>query len=284
MELAINLFRSLQLNIFIYYFVTVSIFLGILHFLLNILELQNTYLVAIVLLSFVSYSAIILSNLAIDPLKEYVFNLQNLSKETLHELNLPISTIKTNSQMMKKNLSDEKALKRLQRIDAACIMLEQRYNELEYMIKTQTSDTIKEELDLEQLIERRIHFLSPLYPQVNFNTDLQPTHIVNDSIGLSKVIDNLIDNAVKYSPNSNTIDIKLHEHTLSIQDYGCGMDEVALLSIFDNYYQSDRSMQGFGIGLSLVKRFCDKQGIQLSFKSKENNGTTVILKFQKEKG
>jgi two-component system OmpR family sensor kinase len=274
------LFRSLQFNIFIYYFVTVAIFLGILHFLLNVLELQNTYLVATILLSFVSYAAIILSNLAIDPLKEYVTNLQNLSKETLHELNLPISTIRTNSQMIKKNLDDEKALKRLGRIDTACTMLEQRYHELEYMIKTQTSDNIKENVDLSELLSKRIEFLSPLYPQVTFNTNIEFTQILNDSIGLSKVIDNLIDNAVKYSPNSNIIDIELHNHTLSIRDYGCGMDEVALLNIFDNYYQSDSNMQGFGIGLSLVKRFCDKQGIRLSFKSQPNDGTTVLLKFK----
>ena len=97
---------------------------------------------------------------------------------------------------------------------------------------------------------------------------------------MSKVIDNIIDNAVKYSPNSKSIDIELHDYTLTIKDYGCGMDEVELLNIFDNYYQSDNSMQGFGIGLSLVKRFCDKQGIRLSFKSKPNDGTTVILKFK----
>ena len=282
--LGTNLFRSLALNIFIYYFVTVAIFLGILHFLLEVLAIQNTYLVAIVLLAFVSYSGIILSNLAIDPLREYVSNLRNLSKETLHELNLPISTIRTNTQMIKKTLTNEKDLKRLARIDTACAMLEQRYNELEYMIKSQTASSLKENFDLALLVQERVSFLSPLYPQVDFNLEVEPCIVSNDSIGLSKVIDNLIDNAVKYSKNNNKIDIKLHEHVLSIQDYGCGMDDVALLKIFDNYYQSDASMQGFGIGLSLVKRFCDKQGIHLSFKSKPSHGTTVLLKFKKEKG
>ncbi|MBC8237103.1 MAG: HAMP domain-containing histidine kinase [Helicobacteraceae bacterium] len=277
------MFRSLQLNIFIYYFVTVAIFLGILHFLLEVLLIQNTYLVAIVLLAFVSYSGIILSNLAIDPLREYVRNLRNLSKETLHELNLPISTIRTNTQMIKKTLNNEKDLKRLARIDTACAMLEQRYNELEYMIKSQTSPQMKETFDLASLVEERVSFLSPLYPQINFNLDIESSIISNDSIGLSKVIDNIIDNAVKYSQNNNKIDIRLHDNILSIQDYGCGMDEVELLNIFDNYYQSDASMQGFGIGLSLVKRFCDKQEIRLSFKSKPDYGTTVLLKFKKEK-
>lgn len=278
------MFRSLQLNIFIYYFVTVAVFLGIFHFLLEVLVIQNTYLVAVVLLAFVSYSGIILSNLAIDPLREYVRNLRNLSKETLHELNLPISTIRTNTQMIKKTLSDEKDLKRLARIDTACAMLEQRYNELEYMIKSQTSPKIKETFDISSLVQERVLFLSPLYPQIDFNLDIESTIVSSDRIGLSKVIDNLIDNGVKYSQNNNKIDITLHNNVLSIKDYGCGMDEVELLNIFDSYYQSDSSMQGFGIGLSLVKRFCDKQEIHLNFKSKPNHGTTVLLKFKKEKG
>ena len=231
------------------------------------------------MLSFVSYSAIILSNLAVDPLREHIINLQNLSKETLHELNLPISTIKANSQMRKKKLSDEKSLKRLERIEGACLMLQQRYNELDYLIKTQTTEKIKESFDVAHLVEERVTFLRPLYPQIKFNLLLESTQILNDSIGLGKVIDNLIDNAVKYSQKSTNIDIKLENNILYITDYGIGMDELELLNIFNKYYQNDNNMKGFGIGLSLVKRFCDQQKIHLSFTSKQDIGTTVKLKF-----
>lgn len=109
---------------------------------------------------------------------------------------------------------------------------------------------------------------------------LEPTPITNDTIGLSKVIDNLLDNAVKYSLNIHKVDIRLQEQTLYIKDYGRGMDEVELLKIFDRYYQSNENMRGFGIGLSMVKRFCDANNIALNFKSTPNIGTTVILKFK----
>jgi signal transduction histidine kinase len=220
-----------------------------------------------------------ISKLSVDPLQEHVKNLQDLSKETLHELNLPLSTIITNTHMLKKNINDEKNLKRMARIESACNMLQERYNELDYMIKTQTLQEIKENFELSELIEQRIEFLGAIYPHVAFNLKLEATQILGDRVGLTKVIDNLIDNGVKYSPISNKIDIKLSEYTLVIQDYGCGMDEVELLQIFDNYYQSNKNMQGFGIGLSIVKRFCDMHNIQLSFNSKPNIGTAVILKF-----
>jgi len=221
-----------------------------------------------------------MSKLSIDPLEEHVTNLQNLSNETLHELNLPISTIMTNLNMLKKKTTDEKDLKRLKRIDTACLMLQERYNELDYMIKKQTLHEIKEEFMLDELVELRVSFLKHIYPHIEFSLNLEKTKIISDKTGLAKVIDNIIDNAVKYSPNSNRCDIRLNDHTLHIEDFGCGMDEVELIRIYDNYYQSNDTMRGFGIGLSMVKRFCDSQNIHLNIKSKLEFGTTVLLKFK----
>ncbi len=225
---------------------------------------------------------VIISKLSIDPLQEHIRNLQNLSKETLHELNLPISTIITNLNMLKKNIENEKDLKRLSRIETACSMLQERYNELDYMIKKQTLYEIKEKFSLDELVNARVNFLKNVYPHTKFDLELQATQITSDKTGLAKVIDNIIDNAVKYSPNSNRCDIKLRDYTLCIQDYGRGMDEVELIQIFDNYYQSNGNMRGFGIGLSMVKRFCDTQNIKLNFKSKLALGTTVLLKFKED--
>jgi signal transduction histidine kinase len=241
---------------------------------------ENIFLLAVVMLCFVTLSGVFISKLSIDPLEEYVQNLQNLSKETLHELNLPISTIMTNSHMLKKNMTNEKDLKRMQRIESACAMLQERYNELDYMIKTQTQKTIKESFELDELIQKRVDFLESIYPHTTFAAELQTTQIIGDPIGLAKVVDNIIDNGVKYSQNSPKIDIKLNNFELHIQDCGAGMDEVELLQIFDNYYQSNTNMQGFGIGLSMVKRFCDRHNIGLNFKSKKGTGTTVTLKFK----
>ena len=255
-------------------------FLIVLYYLLIVLNIQNIYLIGIVLILFVTISSIFISRLSTQPLQEHVENLQNLSKETLHELNLPISTIKTNTQMIKKNTKDEKLLKRVQRIENACEMLQQRYNELDYMIKLQSSNIIKETFSLDELVEQRVLFLGGIYPDVEFDLELKSTQITNDKVGLSKIIDNLIDNGVKYSQNIHKISVKLDNYTLDITDYGQGMDEVEIMQVFNNYYQSNEEMQGFGIGLSMVKRFCDKNRVLLNIKSKQNEGTTVSLKFK----
>jgi len=274
------LFRNLRITIFTFYFLSISAFLATLHYLLAVVEVQNVFLLAVVMTCFSILGGVFMSKLSIDPLEEHVTNLQNLSKETLHELNLPISTIMTNLNMLKKKTVDEKDLKRLKRIDTACLMLQERYNELDYMIKKQTLHEIKEEFMLDELVESRVGFLKHIYPHMEFSLNLEQTKIISDKTGLAKVIDNIIDNAVKYSPNSNRCDIRLNDYSLYIEDFGCGMDEVELIRIYDNYYQSNDTMRGFGIGLSMVKRFCDSQNIHLNIKSKLEFGTTVLLKFK----
>ena len=277
------MFASFRINIFIYYSVTVGTFLTVLYYILKFNLFENMILLFIIMLCFVFLSAIFISKLAIEPLLDYVNSLQNLSKETLHELNLPISTIIANASMLKKNATDEKSIKRIFRIESACEMLSQRYNELDYLIKMQANQDVSEDIKLDELVKDRVEFLESIYPHIVFKLELTKTEIFNDKIGLTKIIDNIIDNAVKYSRNSININIKLKDTLLSIEDFGCGMDEVELLRIFDKYYQHNKNIQGFGIGLSMVKRFCDKNDIGLNFQSKLNSGTTVELKFKKDR-
>ncbi|MCK9472398.1 HAMP domain-containing sensor histidine kinase [Sulfurimonas sp.] len=274
------MFRNLRITVFIYYMLTVTVLMAILYYSISVAEVKNISLLFFTLFVLSVFAGIIISKLSIDPLFEHVTNLQNLSTETLHELNLPISTIKTNMHMLKKSLTCEKDLKRTYRIENACEMMQQRYNELDYMIKLQSSDIAYEKFELSELVQNRVTFLNRIYTHMEFELDLSPSQINNDKIGLSKVIDNLIDNAVKYSQNIHKVSIRLENNILHIQDFGCGIDDEELLRIFDNYYQSNKNMRGFGIGLSMVKRFCDANAISLSFKSKPNVGTTVTLKFK----
>lgn len=274
------MFYNIRLNIFIYYFFTTIGFLGVLYYFLEILNFDDVYLLLAILATLAIFSGAFISKLAVQPLQEHLNNIEQLSKETLHELNLPISTIKTNSQMLQKNITNEKDIKRLSRILSASSMLQERYNELDYMIKTHTTKEINEEFDLDSLVKQRIEFLQGIYPNNIFDTKLSTLKIYNDKIGLGKVIDNIIDNAVKYSNNNRIIKISIEGKKLSIQDQGKGMDEAELLRVFDKYYQGDEDAKGFGIGLSLVKRFCDKQQIKLSIDSQPKLGTKITLEFR----
>jgi signal transduction histidine kinase len=233
-----------------------------------------------VVLFLIFFSAYLISKLATEPLIAYINDLQTLSSQTLHELNLPIATIKTNTAMIRKKATDEKLLKRLHRIEEATNMLQERYNELDYLIKTQTKKQVIETFDLASLIQKRIDFLQNIYPSQQYEVTLNSLEITTDPYGLAKAFDNLIDNAVKYSSKKSKITVTLQNNILRIADEGQGIDEVELIQIFERYYQGDRSKKGFGIGLYMVKSFCDANNIELTIQSKKGFGTTVELKFK----
>ena len=280
MGLDTSLFVNLQRYIFLYYFITVVLFGAAFWYFQVFVGLNHPTILLLVFLMLVSIFGVVIAKFATEPLEEYLINLEALSKETLHELNLPLATIKANVDMLEKTHLDEKSSKRLERIKKACDMLTERYNELDYMIKTQTKKEERECFDLKELVQERVSFMQTLHKDVSFTCDLENCTINLDKIGLSKAIDNLIDNGIKYSIEIKKIDITLKEKRLSIKDHGIGIDEVALLKVFDRYYQKDESMPGFGIGLSMVKRFCDTNGIKLHIASKKGSTTTLFLDFK----
>jgi signal transduction histidine kinase len=69
----------------------------------------------------------------------------------------------------------------------------------------------------------------------------------------------------------------LHEGVLEIVDEGIGMDETEIMRVFERYYRGESDKRGKGIGLTLVKRFCDESGIDIDIISEKERGTTVRL-------
>ena len=202
-------------------------------------------------------------------------NLLHLTKEILHELNIPLSTIKANSALLKRTLKDnEKSLIRLNRIDDSSKRLERLYAELIYSIKKEIHTIEKETFDLKELVNERVTVLK-LLERNPFELSLESMIILVDKIGFEKMLDNVLTNAMKYSDKKEAVLVTLKENSLIIKDRGIGMDEIELVKIYDRYYQSDNHAYGEGIGLSLVKACCDDEKIKIRISSKKEEGTEV---------
>ena len=223
----------------------------------------------------------IISSHLLAPKAELDANLSILSSEILHELNIPLSTIKANSAMLKKRvMDDEKSLHRLNRIEASSVRLERLYKELVYSIKKEIHTIDKEKLLLEPLLRERIEIFEA-FGRNSFSLDIGKLSIEIDKIGFEKMIDNLLMNAMKYSSKESLIKVILEENMLMIIDEGIGMDETQLLRVYERYYQSDNKQEGEGIGLALVKAYCDDEGIEIQIRSEKGIGTSVNLNLEK---
>jgi two-component system, OmpR family, sensor kinase len=158
------------------------------------------------------------------------------------------------------------------------------YEDIEYLIKHRYIDYRPERIDISQLLRERIELFRDLadVKQMTLRTDITAGLFVNiNRIELQRVIDNTLSNALKYSQNRSEIFIRLAaangRTVLSIKDQGHGIKEIK--KIFERYRREDTVKGGFGIGLSIVKHICDKNGIQLHVDSTPGKGSTFTYTF-----
>ncbi len=107
------------------------------------------------------------------------------------------------------------------------------------------------------------------------HVDLQETWVQADSVRLEQIINNLLTNAVKYTPDGGRIELSVHaegqEAVLQVRDTGVGMSSTLLAHVFDLFVQGERSLDrrqgGLGIGLTLVRRLTELHGGTVSAES-----------------
>ena len=192
-------------------------------------------------------------------------------KETIHELNIPVSTIKMNIQLLEKTISDEKSLKRLERIKQASNNLLKLYENMEYNIKKEIDKIEKQEFYLDDLVKNCVEKFDDIKKDIKILINIPSILLLSDINGFEKTMDNLISNAIKYNIKENPIvEISYEKGILSIYNTGEKIDTKNLFIIFDKYFQEDSSKNGFGLGLAMVKEFCDKNRIAINIDTTDN--------------
>lgn len=280
-ELGIDLKNSekklLYLNtIFVFIFAVVIFFSGFMVEKLS-LSLGMAYIAIALFMAVILFMSYYLSKYFLGKSFKVNYLLNLLLKDTLHELNIPLSVIKANTQMLMSNEKDEKRLKKYGRIQKASDELYMLYEDVDYYIKKETKNEVREEFELSKLLHVEVEKFKILYPDIDIKCNYEPLYIYADKRGFVKIFNNILANALKYNKDNNDIIVELSYNVLSIKDRGMGMSESELFLIFDRYYQGSESRNGYGIGLSIVKAFCDEYNISIKIDSKQGLGTKVSL-------
>lgn len=112
------------------------------------------------------------------------------------------------------------------------------------------------------------------------------TTIEADRAHLANVLNNLIDNAIKYSRDSVEITITGDSHDLSVRDNGIGIPSKSIPYLFNKFYRvphgNRQDVRGYGIGLYYVKSILDKMSWSIEVKSTEGKGSVFTIKFSKD--
>ena len=122
---------------------------------------------------------------------------------------------------------------------------------------------------------------------ITINVNVADNIIVEaDRTHLANVLNNLIDNAIKYSDDSVEITITGNDKDLSVKDNGIGIPSKSIPYLFNKFYRvphgNRQDVRGYGIGLYYVKSILDKMGWAIEVKSTEGKGSVFTIKFSKD--
>jgi len=224
-----------------------------------------------------------LLNLFLKPMRDALRLLDTFIKDTTHELNTPVSTIMTNIELIDKETIENKyLLKSINRIDIGAKTISNIYDDLTFLMLNNKIISNNQDINLEQLVEQRVEYFSTLanMKKIKVETDLDSeVRLKIDNKKITKLIDNILSNAIKYNKINGSIYITLKRDKLIIKDTGRGIKQEYIDLMFDRYTRFDKTVGGFGIGLNIVKMICSEYKLTINIKSKLDNWTEVSISW-----
>ena len=238
------------------------------------------FLFSFILLLFVGY---FIAKLFLKPMRESIQMLDRFIKDTTHELNTPIAAILSNIQMINKDNIDEKLAKKINRIEIGAKTISNIYEDLTFVSLNNQIISNNEKLNFSQILNQRVDFFKSIASskKIEFILDIKDDiFIVCDVKKLSKLIDNILSNAIKYNKFQGFIKVTLKDKILIIEDSGKGMSKDNLSNLFTRYKRFDKSVGGFGIGLNIVSLIAKEYDFKVDVISKIDVGTRIKIRWQ----
>lgn len=212
------------------------------------------------------------------PMRDALHLLDRFIKDTTHELNTPVTAIITNIEMIDKSSLDERLLKKINRIEIGAKTISNIYEDLTFVTLNNQIISNNEEINLSNVLKQRIEYFNSIATMKKINFDLNikdDVFIVCDMKKITKLIDNILSNAIKYNKIAGFIKVNLNDNILSIEDSGKGIEKENLKTLFERYSRFDKSVGGFGIGLNIVSLIAKEYNLKIDIKSQIDVGTTV---------
>lgn len=216
--------------------------------------------------------------LVLKPMRDALHLLDRFIKDTTHELNTPVTAIITNIEMIDKSSLDERLLKKINRIEIGAKTISNIYEDLTFVTLNNQIISNNEEINLSNVLKQRVEYFNSIATMKKINFDLNikdDVFIVCDMKKITKLIDNILSNAIKYNKIAGFIKVNLDDNILSIEDSGKGIEKENLKTLFERYSRFDKSVGGFGIGLNIVSLIAKEYNLKIDIKSQIDVGTTV---------
>ena len=210
-----------------------------------------------------------------------------------HEVRTPLTTVNSYIEALEEGVLEDKELapQFIDTIHKETTRMIRMVNELMQLGKMDIKEEHyeKEFIDINKMLEQITDRFALTHPEKNFIKHISktPIFVEGDQDKLTQVFDNIVNNAIKYSPNGKNITIRVRQNyhhnrvSISIKDEGVGIPLVHIDKIFNRFYRVDksrqRSMGGTGLGLALAKTIVEAHKGRIWAQSREGYGSIIFV-------
>jgi len=202
-----------------------------------------------------------------------------------HELRTPLAAMKTQTQvLMKKAKSVPECAEGLENLQSSINRATHLVEQLLSLARLQHEDLPQEKTDLSQLLNECLADIQPRAQNKNIalKTDIQDQCFIKahaDSVSI--LLGNLLDNAVKYTPERGEVSVTLKDGLVTITDTGPGLRDEDKARVFERFVRADKSGQsGSGLGLSIARWIAEAHDVTIKLADNQPRGLKVEIQWR----
>ena len=236
------------------------------------------------------------ASIALAPVEKAWEQQKQFLADASHDLKTPLTVILANNNIIASH-KDQTVESQIKWIESTTEEAGRMSDLVNKMLELAKSEAARDELrigevDLSELVENSILQFEVVAFEKNLKIEsgIQPNIFARTHAPtLSKVLEILFDNAIKYSEENGKISVALYQTGkktyFTINNHGECISPDEIPHIFERFYRTskERKVGGHGLGLSIAKKKCDMLGCKLSVESKEEDGTTFTIKLKARK-